>query len=331
LTASLSVIIPTYNRGLLLGGAIRSALAQMGPGDELIVVDDGSTDDTRAVVDSFGDRVTYVCGQHRGAGPARNLGIAHAHGDLVAFLDSDDEWLPGTLAGRRAFMEARPDVLFSFTDFRVVKANRTVEEHYLRHWEHDPRSFREMFGAPSRVAGCDADAYVGDLYRWQLTGLYILTDTLMVRREAAGDALRYGEVREFYEDLHCFIRLSSRGKAAYIDMESTQQTEFATNRLTGLSPMIRLRCQIEVLESTYGGDAEFLARHGDLYRQTMAEKRLKLLKARILTEDFSAARETLEKLPAAPLSIRLLLRSPDMCCRALVRLYQHARALVPRS
>ncbi|HEX7838252.1 MAG TPA: glycosyltransferase family 2 protein [Kofleriaceae bacterium] len=120
MSASGSVIVPTFNRAGWLGNAIRSALQQLQPGDELIVTDDGSTDATPAVVAAFGERVTYLRGEHRGAGPARNLGLAHARGDLVAFLDDDDEWLPGKLARQRALLDARPDVLFCFSDFQVV-------------------------------------------------------------------------------------------------------------------------------------------------------------------------------------------------------------------
>ncbi|HEX8108831.1 MAG TPA: glycosyltransferase family 2 protein [Kofleriaceae bacterium] len=309
MAASVSVIVPTFNRARWLGNAIRSALQQLQAGDELIVIDDGSTDDTREVVAAFGERVTYVRGEHRGAGPARNLGLARARGDLVAFLDDDDEWLPGKLARQRAFLDAHPDVLFCFSDFQVVTGDGEVQHRFLRHWRHDARSFRDMFGPPERIAGCDV--YVGDLYVWQLTGLYVLANTLVVRRAAAGDALHFAEDLQTYEDVECFIRLSRQGKAAYFDLETAQQTDRAAGRLSQLSLITKLRCHLAILERQYGRDAEFLATHRLVYERTIRQMQAQLLRLQILRGDLAGARHTLAALPHAPLHLWLVLHLPD--------------------
>lgn len=93
-----SVIIPTYNRAGVIGRALRSVLAQSYRDVELIVVDDGSTDGTSSVLEQFRSHVTVLCQPNRGVASARNLGLVHARGELIAFLDSDDEWLPDKLA-----------------------------------------------------------------------------------------------------------------------------------------------------------------------------------------------------------------------------------------
>ena len=92
-----SVIIPLYNRELYVAQAIESALAQELAPHQIIVVDDGSTDRSVEVVEQFGDRVEIYCQPNRGCAAARNLGIEHATGDYLAFLDSDDFWYPWTL------------------------------------------------------------------------------------------------------------------------------------------------------------------------------------------------------------------------------------------
>lgn len=96
---AVSVIIPTYNRAHLVGRAIRSVLNQTFTDFELIVVDDASTDNTREEVESVGDlRIRYIRHEQRkGGSAARNTGIEVAHGEFLAFLDSDDEWLPRKL------------------------------------------------------------------------------------------------------------------------------------------------------------------------------------------------------------------------------------------
>ena len=89
-----SVIIPTYNRWPMLGEAVESVLAQTAGGYELIVVDDGSTDETRCRLADYGSRLTVLTQRRRGVSAARNLGASRASGGYLAFLDSDDLWHP---------------------------------------------------------------------------------------------------------------------------------------------------------------------------------------------------------------------------------------------
>src|SRR5262245_57694351 len=94
---AISVVIPTYNRAHLIRRAVDSALLQCTERDEVIVVDDGSTDGTTDILTRYAGHVRYLKLPHAGAGHARNAGIAAARNPLIAFLDSDDEWLPGKL------------------------------------------------------------------------------------------------------------------------------------------------------------------------------------------------------------------------------------------
>lgn len=95
---SISVIIPVYNCDRYLAEAIDSVLAQTYPASEIIVIDDGSIDDSPAVAQSYGARVRYQYQPQQGAGAARNHGVELATGDLLAFLDADDLWTPDKLA-----------------------------------------------------------------------------------------------------------------------------------------------------------------------------------------------------------------------------------------
>jgi O-antigen biosynthesis protein len=121
-----SVIVPTYNRADVLPRAIRSVLAQSWTDLELLVVDDGSTDATAEVVARHGDpRVRYLRQpQNAGVSAARNRGLRAARGDFVAFLDSDDEWLPGKLFEQLAVFERAPaDLGVVYTGVECVFAD----------------------------------------------------------------------------------------------------------------------------------------------------------------------------------------------------------------
>src|ERR1039457_5929793 len=92
-----SVIMPTYNRGYVVGEAIESILNQTYDNIEVVVVDDGSTDNTQEKLKEYGDRIRVVYQRNSGPAAARNRGIRAARGEIIAFLDSDDVWLPTIL------------------------------------------------------------------------------------------------------------------------------------------------------------------------------------------------------------------------------------------
>ena len=110
-----SVIIPTYNRGWIVKEAIDSVLDQDFSDYELIVVDDGSDDNTREILGAYGTAITVLQQPNRGVSAARNRGIAAAAGGLIAFLDSDDLWLPGKLKTQVKFFEENADAVVNQT------------------------------------------------------------------------------------------------------------------------------------------------------------------------------------------------------------------------
>jgi glycosyltransferase involved in cell wall biosynthesis len=104
-----SVVIPTYNYGRFIGETVESALAQTYRPVETIVVDDGSTDDTRERLAVYGSRVRYIYQQNRGLSAARNAGIRASQGEFIALLDSDDLWMPDKLERQVAVCVQEPD------------------------------------------------------------------------------------------------------------------------------------------------------------------------------------------------------------------------------
>jgi len=128
---TISVVIPTYNRSALVHEAIRSVLAQTFGDFEIIVVDDGSCDDTRSVVATFSDaRLRYIFKPNAGLAAARNTGIELARGRFVSFLDDDDLYLPTCLAAHMALVRSQPQVGWTSGGYLMVDANgATLDEH----------------------------------------------------------------------------------------------------------------------------------------------------------------------------------------------------------
>jgi len=184
----LSVIIPTYNRARVVGKAIRSVLAQGFADLECIVIDDGA-DETPEVVRAIRDpRVRYIkSGNPKGVSPARNVGIAQAKGELIAFLDSDDEWLPGKLA--------RQLPLFDDPETGFVGGG----------WlEHRPGLTQPLVCIPSVGSGAGEAV----LRRWVFLPSTVVVRGTLLDRVSAGTSGPFDERLPACEDWELWIRLS---------------------------------------------------------------------------------------------------------------------------
>ncbi len=141
--ALISVIIPSYNSAEILPDAIRSVRAQTRPADEIIVVDDGSVDDTAAVCGQFDD-VLYVRQENGGASTARNTGIERSGGDWLAFLDADDIWDPKKLEMQIAALEENPEADFAVTAALAWSAQTESYHLYKYDGPLDPEEMRRQ-------------------------------------------------------------------------------------------------------------------------------------------------------------------------------------------
>jgi glycosyltransferase involved in cell wall biosynthesis len=150
---AVSILIPTYNRASLLPQAFEAIQAQTWPDWELVVVDDGSTDDTRQVVERFraasGRPVRYVYQENQGPYAARNTGLEWALGRYLAFFDSDDLWLPHHLRDGVEALEASPEVDWVFAACRIVElatGEELAPSHFYDHGR--PRAFLKLSARP---------------------------------------------------------------------------------------------------------------------------------------------------------------------------------------
>lgn len=121
-----SVIIPVFNRSTLVTEAIDSVLNQTFNDFELIIVDDGSTDGIQTVLQQYGDKLVNIKQDNKGVSAARNRGIAEANGELVAFLDSDDQWLPDKLSVQVEFFKKKPEAMICQTEEVWIRNGKRV-------------------------------------------------------------------------------------------------------------------------------------------------------------------------------------------------------------
>ncbi len=125
-----SVVMAAYQAAGTIGEAVESALSQQPPPVEVVVADDGSTDDIEGALASFGDRVLLLRGAHRGEGAAKNRAFAAASGDFVVLLDADDVYLPGRIEALGSLASARPDLDLLTTDANLEYAGRVIGRCY---------------------------------------------------------------------------------------------------------------------------------------------------------------------------------------------------------
>jgi glycosyltransferase involved in cell wall biosynthesis len=191
-----SVVLPAYNTGATIEPAVRSVLAQTVRNFEVLVADDGSTDDTCARVELIGDpRVRVLQLEHRGAGGARNAGIAAAGGRYVAFLDSDDLWLPTYLSEMRRTLEASPEAGFAFTDAWVI----------------DPGAKRVRRTSAVRSRTVDAaPTDPSDFFRSLLEENFVYT-SVCVRAEVLDEVGGFDETLPAGIDYELWLRIAAHG------------------------------------------------------------------------------------------------------------------------
>src|SRR5438105_1351985 len=208
---TVSVVIPTHDRGRVVVEAIESALAQTHPPLEVIVVDDGSTDDTAERVGSVRDaRVRYLRRPHAGVSAARNAGIAAATGDHVAFLDSDDLWKPDKVEAEIAVLARYPAAGGVFSDLEKLDGATFVPS-FMRH----TRVFSRLLA--DRVSGDSRLLSPRGLYLCLLQEVPIKTPALTLRRSALQRVGGFNEAWTSSEDWEFLLRFARRESLVYLD------------------------------------------------------------------------------------------------------------------
>ncbi|MEH2068025.1 MAG: glycosyltransferase [Nostoc sp.] len=183
---NVSVIIPTYQRADLVSETIESVLAQTYTDYEIIVVNDGSTDNTREVLAQFKDKITVIYQDNQGLPAARNTGIMASQGRYIAFVDDDDLWLPYKLEKQIPCFESNPNIGLVYSNMVFFKDNRVLSYNMWPKGSHPP----------------------GVLQDWMLFMVdYIPVPTVVVRRECLDEVGLFDQTLTSCEDYDLWLRI----------------------------------------------------------------------------------------------------------------------------
>lgn len=189
----ITAIMPTYNRAATIRRACDSVLIQDFDDFELLIVDDGSDDSTQDIIASYGDRIRTIRQDNRGVSAARNRGIIASDSEFLAFIDSDDQWLPGKLRLQHEFMTQQRDLLISQTDEIWVRNGRRVNP-----------------GERHRKRG-------GDIFAPSLELCLISPSAVIMRRELFERYGIFDEEMPVCEDYDLWIRTTAHESCGFIE------------------------------------------------------------------------------------------------------------------
>ena len=186
ITPKISVIIPTYNRAQYVCRAIESVLRQTYRDYEIIVIDDGSTDNTKDVLSKYNGRIKYVYQPNQGISNARNHGIRVSAGEYIAFLDSDDEWIPEKLAVQLELLENNKKL--GIVCSKMIILDENGRECGMKPEDRTGKNFKELIEIG------------GDLP----------TSSIMTRRECFDKVGLFDETLPMMEDFEMWVRIASQ-------------------------------------------------------------------------------------------------------------------------
>lgn len=210
-----SVIIPTYNRARFVGEAIDSVLAQTYKDYEIIVVDDGSTDNTQEVLKHYGHKIRYFRQENKGISAARNLALEKARGEYIAFLDDDDLWLPEKLEKQIDVLERNPDLAFVASETHVINGKGEIIDRFKR-GKGDVETFENL--------------------RQQY---FVPMLTTVVRRKCLDSVGGFNPSLPICQDHDLWLRLAKIYKFRYIDVPLAKYRMHANNITKNLDQYLR--------------------------------------------------------------------------------------------
>ena len=292
----------------MLCEAIDSVISQNVDDLEVVVVDDGSTDDTAERVSAYGDPIRYLHQDNQGLSTARNLGLSVAKGEYVALLDDDDWWMPGKLELQVQILDKLRELAGVFTNFSIYRSDSDITINGIQTWYKSPMDWNEIFGH-SMAAGVILDnfslaspetkLYIDSLYRQSLDNYFVLPSTALFRRTHVPEHLRFPPHDPICGDWEFFARLSKDAPLCFVDCDTTYNRSHTEDvRLTQTGMIHQLALRVDFLERVYRTDKEFYAANKEGVDSVWKERLVRLALLHLLSSDQEAARTVASKLRA---------------------------------
>lgn len=272
--AFFSVVIPSYNRSGMTADAVNSVLSQTFRDFEIIVVDDGSTDDTEEALRCFSDRITYHKQINAGVASPRNKGISLSSGSYICYLDSDDLWHPDKLSNYKDAIDANLEIAFLFSDFH--KHDIKLPEPYTL---SNSDMFPYIYDFAKNVEGKLFTIKGEDLLRVLFKGYPLYPSTFAVRRDVH-DHFRWDPGILKSEDFNFVLKVSRKYGFAYLSQslttvrvhDSNKSADFLTKNNVNLFSMklyrdlyvkedVRSLCNFYISQKQFGMGKSYL-KHG---------------------------------------------------------------------
>ena len=298
----ISVIITTHNRAHKVSRAIQSVLKQTRQPDEIIVVDDGSTDETPHVLDGFRDRATVIIQPNMGFAEARNSGFSKSSGDYIAFLDDDDEWYPWKLELQVQMMNALPEVQMVCTEVEAVGEKGRfpqflTNEYFNRYHEQFGLKKSDIFqnsvklnkiGVTQSHLHPDATIHYGFLFDFLWVKLFILNSTVLWRRN--GFVPFPLEVTTGNTDTPFYIERSRTCMFGFLDLATVDYSIFESDGHISQKLTKFHRGVVQAHRKFYGLGEELQPHHQRHYQNQLAYFLHRIARGQLLSTDRADAR-----------------------------------------
>lgn len=291
-----SVIIPTYNRAASVVEAIDSVLNQTMQDFELIVINDGSTDDTETKLEPYMDKIVYLKTENQGMAGARNHGMLLARGEHIAYLDDDDLYQPYKLEIQLAILEQHPEISLVYSEFSGFDNDGYFDEWHLKTYHSSAyrrgrltyntifenkrklKSYPDISNVLSKQPAdwLEHSVYFGNIYDYYLMNTIVFTNSIMFRRSILSNVGLQERYFGFFHDLEFVLRICKDYAVGFIDIP-TYSLRYHAEQVTATqgprstqNAIKKQRNLLHVTKQYALSDTEYYQSHKDIVDNQMA-------------------------------------------------------------
>ncbi len=275
-----SVVIPTYNREKHICDAIDSALQQTTNDMEIIVVDDGSTDNTRGKIKGYGENIKYIKTKNQGPASARNVGMKAATGEYIAWLDSDDLYYPFKLELQVNILDAFPDIDMVYTEFSAFDDHGYYDEYHLKKYHNSAfdtgLTYDDIFTEKidlnkAGLSGNNLEGkklYCGHIFPDYFQQMVVFTNSIMFRHNIL-DKIGFEEERYgVMHDLEFVLRICKNYKIAFVDVP-TYKLRYHEGQISGQTKEKNIEVTIDKQEKLLQIGEEYGLGDNNFYQENL--------------------------------------------------------------